>query len=68
MDDMPELGLSEDVFAEAPEAAAPDEPLAEDTIAGEPTESEAGQAAAQEAFGTPSEDAPAPPPEPDETD
>ena len=51
MDDMPELGLSEDIFAEA--TAAPDEPLAEDPIPGEPlvAETEAGQAAAQEAFG-----------------
>ena len=46
MDDMPELGLSEDVFAEAPQAAAPDEATAVD-------EAEAGQAAAQEAFGPP---------------
>jgi small subunit ribosomal protein S1 len=69
MDDMPELGLSEDVFAEAPGAAAPDEPLAEDAIAGEPTvdESEAGQAAAQEAFGTaPDEEAPEVTPDEDE--
>src|SRR3712207_2179899 len=36
MDDMPELGLSEDVFAEAPEAAAPDEPLAGEPAAEEP--------------------------------
>jgi small subunit ribosomal protein S1 len=33
MDDMPELGLSEDVFAESPEAAAPDEALAEEPLA-----------------------------------
>ena len=33
MDDMPELGLSEDVFADAPEAAAPDEPPAEAEVA-----------------------------------
>jgi small subunit ribosomal protein S1 len=47
MDDMPELGLSEDVFAEQPPAeaapeleaeatAAPDEPVAEEPVAEEP--------------------------------
>jgi small subunit ribosomal protein S1 len=38
MDDMPELGLSEDVFADAPEAAAPaEEPLAEAVLPDQPT-------------------------------
>jgi small subunit ribosomal protein S1 len=43
MDDMPELGLSEDVFAEAPEAeatAAPDEPVAEEPVVEEPAADE----------------------------
>ena len=48
MDDMPELGLSEDVFADAPEAAAPDEPLAEAVLPDEPTVEESVAAAAAE--------------------
>jgi small subunit ribosomal protein S1 len=49
MDDMPELGLSEDVFADAPEAAAaPDEPLAEAVLPDEPTVEESVAAAAEE--------------------
>ena len=46
MDDMPELGLSEDVFADAPEAAAaPDEPLAEAVLPDEPIVEESVAAA-----------------------
>jgi small subunit ribosomal protein S1 len=49
MDDMPELGLSEDVFADAPEAAAaPAEPLAEAVLPDEPTVEESVAAAAEE--------------------
>jgi small subunit ribosomal protein S1 len=48
MDDMPELGLSEDVFADAPEGAAPDEPLAEAVLPDEPTVEESVAAAASE--------------------
>ena len=49
MDDMPELGLSEDVFADAPEAAAAtDEPLAEAVLPDEPTVEESVAAAAEE--------------------
>jgi small subunit ribosomal protein S1 len=64
MDDMPELGLSEDVFADAPEAdapeaAEPDEPLAEAVLPDEPTVEESVAAAAAEEPVAEAEEAPA---------